>query len=42
MIFPSMELGKLPQRDINAKLATDNPSETNIGVMSLIMYFELH
>ena len=31
MIFPSMELCKLPQGDINTKLATSNLSHTNIG-----------
>ena len=36
MIFPSKELGKLPQGDINTKLAT-NLSRTNIGLTSMIM-----
>ena len=37
MIFPLRELGKLPQGDINAKMATANLSHTNIGSMFMIM-----
>ena len=36
MLFPSKELSKLPQGDINTKLATANLSHTNIGLMSMI------
>jgi hypothetical protein len=39
MIFPSRELGKLPQRDINTKLAPANLSHTNIGLTSMVMNY---
>ena len=37
MIFPSRELCKLPQEDLNTKLATANLSHTNIRLTSMIM-----
>ena len=37
MIFLSRELDKLPQGDVNAKLATANLSKTNIGFTSKVM-----
>ena len=39
MIFPSRELGKPTQRDINTKLATANLSHTKIGLTSMIMNY---
>ena len=39
IIFPSRELSKLSQGDINTKLATANLSHTNIGLASLIMNY---